>query len=143
MAFVPDSSGHVLSLGYLDPRKWGVTLARILPNIYVYIHVCIHTCVYCYLPLPPWFGHMELGDCPHRACFQEVELQGAGLPGNGISKARPSFEGYGMRSKSLTACVHIPWSMHSECKGQDFSTSRTRSLEKGMETYPQGLVCRA
>lgn len=43
----------------------------------------------------------------------------------------PPFEGYGMCSKSLTACVHIPWSMHSKCKGQDFSILWTQSLEKG------------
>lgn len=43
-------SGHVLNLGYLDPRKWGVTPARIPPNICVYMFMCLHTCIHTYVP---------------------------------------------------------------------------------------------
>lgn len=110
--------------------------------------MCTYICVYTHVYTATSHSHpgldtWSLGIAHTEHVFRKWSSKEWDFLGMAFPRPGPPFEGYGMRSKSLTACVHIPWSMHSECKGQDFSTSRTQSLEKGMETYPQGLVCRA
>lgn len=39
-------SDHALNLGYIDPRRWGVTPTRTPPNMCVRRHVYIHMCTH-------------------------------------------------------------------------------------------------